>query len=122
MVERYSAPNNEVWEDPDGVYVGYEEYAKSQQDRDDLAKRLEAAEAENAIYRDQIDSMQLAADNRVDQMTRIFAGYVMEKCKRKTLVVDPEELQHRFAHVRVVQSVAAGGKIRYQLLPVKDGK
>lgn len=78
-------------------------------------------EAENAIYRDQIDGMQLAADNRVDQMTRIFAGYIMDKCKRKTLVVDPEELQQRFAHDRVVQSVAAGGKIRYQLLPVEGG-
>lgn len=79
-------------------------------------------EAENSIYRDQIDNMQVAADNRVDHMTRIFAGYIMDKCKAKVIVVDPEELQHRFAHDRVVQSVANGGKIRYQLLPVKDGK
>lgn len=89
---------------------------------DYLARMFRVMEAENAIYRDQIDNMQVAADNRVDHMTRIFAGYIMDKCNRKTLVVDPEELQHRFAHDRVVQSAANGGKIRYQLLPVEGGK
>ena len=88
---------------------------------DFIMTKFRALEAENAIYRDQIDNMQVAADNRVDQMTRIFAGYIMDKCGRKTVVVDPEELQHRFAHERVVQSAAKGGKIRYQLLPVEGG-
>ena len=87
-----------------------------------IMTKFRALEAENAIYRDQIDNMQLAADNRVDEMTRIYAGYIMDKCKRKTVVVDPDELQNRFAHDRVVRSVAKGGAIRYQLLPVKDGK
>lgn len=76
--------------------------------------------AENAVYRDQLDNIQLAADQKVDEMTRIFAGYIMDKCNCKTLVVDPDELANRFSHDRVVQTVVEGGMIRYELLPLKD--
>lgn len=77
----------------------------------------ESLEQENKVLRQQIDRLSVMYDERIDEMTRIFAGYIMEKCHRKTLVVDPVELKERFQPDRVELSAANGGKIRYRLLP-----
>lgn len=80
--------------------------------------KFRALEAENAIYRDRLDKVQAKADEKVDQMTQVYAGYIMAKCGRKTIVVDPDELATRFAYDRVTRSVAKGGVIRYTLASV----
>jgi len=81
----------------------------------DLQQELKSLRQQNAILRDQIDRLEAKHIERFETMTTILVGYVMDKCGRKILIVDNDEIQKRFVPERVKRSIATGGNIRYRL-------
>ena len=86
----------------------------------DLQYELKSLREQNAVLRDQMDRLEAKHIQRFEEMTTILVGYVMDKCGRKVLVVDNDEIQKRFVPTRIKRSVAKGGNIRYRLEDIPE--
>lgn len=86
----------------------------------DLQHELKCLREQNAILRDQMDRLEAKHLARFEEMTTILVGYVMDKCGRRVLVVDNDEIKNRFVATRVKRSIAKGGHIRYRLEDIPE--
>lgn len=87
---------------------------------DEELQELQRLRHENAILRDQMDRLEAKHIERFETMTTILVGYVMDKCGRKILVVDNDEIQQRFVADRIKRSIAKGGNVRYRLEDIPE--
>lgn len=87
---------------------------------DEELQEMKSLRQANAVLRDQIDRLEAKHLERFETMTTILVGYVMDKCGRKILVVDNDEIQNRFVSDRVKRSIAKGGHVRYRLEDIPE--
>lgn len=92
-----------------------EELTALKKEREEVAK----LKTELAAIKESLDSVQVRADQRVDEMSKILIGYVMDKCRRKMLIIDPDEIERRFTTSRITLTPLKDGRIRYRVLKVK---
>lgn len=84
-------------------------------------KTCEELKLEIAALTKAMDRMSVVYDQRIDQICRIYAGFIMEQCGVDELRFNPSAIFERFQPGRVEVEPYGAGMVRYRLLPAIGG-